>query len=226
MKHHTSITLSFLVIGHTKFAPDWCFGLFKRHFRQTKIGNLKGIAQAVNDSAECNFAQMVCNEDGSTIVPTYDWTTFAPQLKKIAGIKKYHHFRCDSSKPGCVYVKEHADTVEVKIDLMKHSPCWSPDPKELPSVVLPKGVCQWRDSGTSTTVSVPFVLMVIRIPLVLCLTYPNQVVHQAHQLNQHSHLLTAIMSLHPNANVCVAPVGKKGTIIALVQTRRFNELLA
>ena len=29
-KRHTNITLSFLVVGHTKFAPDWCFGLFKR----------------------------------------------------------------------------------------------------------------------------------------------------------------------------------------------------
>ena len=58
-KRHTSITLSFLVVGHTKFSPDWCFGLFKCHFRRTKIGSLKGIAQAVNDSAECNFAQLV-----------------------------------------------------------------------------------------------------------------------------------------------------------------------
>ena len=110
--HETShpITLSFLVIGHTKFAPDWCFGLFTRHFRQTKIGSLKGIAQAVNDSAECNFAQLVCNEDGSTIVLTYDWTDFfAPQLKKIAGIKKYHRFRCNSSKPGRVYVSRDRD---------------------------------------------------------------------------------------------------------------------
>lgn len=32
---HTNITLSFLPVGHTKFAPDWCFGLFKRAFRRT-----------------------------------------------------------------------------------------------------------------------------------------------------------------------------------------------
>ncbi len=29
---HTNITLSFLVVGHTKFAPDACFGLFDRLF--------------------------------------------------------------------------------------------------------------------------------------------------------------------------------------------------
>ena len=121
------------------------FGLFKRHFCRTKVGSLKGIVQAVNDSAECNFAQLVCNEDDSTIVPTYDWTDFfAPHLRKITGIKKYHHFRCDSSKPGMVYVKEHADTEEIEIDLMKITLCWSPDPNELPSVVSSKGLSAER----------------------------------------------------------------------------------
>ena len=46
---HTKITLSFLIVGHTKLAPDWCFGLVKRLFRRTKIGSLKDIAQAVDD---------------------------------------------------------------------------------------------------------------------------------------------------------------------------------
>ena len=27
---HQSITLSFMMVGHTKFAPDWYFGLVKR----------------------------------------------------------------------------------------------------------------------------------------------------------------------------------------------------
>ena len=111
-KRHTSITLIPSCRPYNILA-GLVFWSFKHHFCRTKIGTLKGIAQAVNDSAECNFAQLVCNEDGSTIVPTYDWTDFfAPQLKKISGIKKYHHFRCDSSKPGRVYV-EHADTAEV-----------------------------------------------------------------------------------------------------------------
>ena len=67
---HTQITLSFLVVGHTKFAPDWCFGLFKRLFRRTKVGSLKGIAQVANDSAVCNCAQLNCTEDGTVIVPS------------------------------------------------------------------------------------------------------------------------------------------------------------
>ena len=142
---HTSITLSFLVVGHTKFSPDWCLGLFKRHYRRTKVGSLSSLAQVVNESAECNFAQLVCDEEGRTTVPTYDWTDFfAPHLKKIPNIKKYHHFRFTSSKPGTVYVREHADTPELEISLMKDTSCWSPDPQILPSIVSPKGLSAER----------------------------------------------------------------------------------
>lgn len=142
---HSSITLSFLVVGHTKFSPDWCFGLLKRHFRRTRVGSLKGIAQVVNESADCNFSQLVCSDEGTPIVNTYDWTSFfAPHLKKISGIKKYHHFRCDSTKPGKVFVKVHADTEEIEIDLMKHKPGWAPDHSELPPIVPPKGLSAER----------------------------------------------------------------------------------
>ena len=69
---HTKITLSFLTVGHTKFAPDWCFGLVKHLFRRTKIGSLKDIAQVVDDSAQCNLPQLVSDENGTVIVPTLD----------------------------------------------------------------------------------------------------------------------------------------------------------
>ena len=34
-----SITVSFLIVGHTNFSPDWCFGLFK----QTSVGRKLGV---------------------------------------------------------------------------------------------------------------------------------------------------------------------------------------
>ena len=73
---HSNITLSFLPVGHTKFSPDWCFGLFKRQYRRTKVGSLQNIAKVVNTSAKCNVAQLVSREDVTTIVPTLDWTNF------------------------------------------------------------------------------------------------------------------------------------------------------
>ena len=140
---HTDITLSFLVVGHTKFSPDWCFGLFKRLYKRTKVGSLKSVAEVTNNSAECNFAQLVSREDGSTIVPTYDWTSFfAPHFKKLPGIKKIHHFRMSSSEPGVVFFKEHSDTTEVKFSMFKES--WSPNKADLPEIVPPRGLSAER----------------------------------------------------------------------------------
>ena len=42
---HTKITLSFLVMGHTKFSPDWCFRLLKQKYRKTDIGSLDALAK-------------------------------------------------------------------------------------------------------------------------------------------------------------------------------------
>ena len=141
---HTNITLFFLPVGNTKFSPDWCFGLFKRQFRRTKVGSLLDVAEVVNKSAQCNFAQLVSREDGSTVVPTYDWTDFfATRFKKITGIKKFHHFRISSSSPGCVFVKERIDSpTEKKFDVLKEP--WTPESDVLPGVVSPKGLSAER----------------------------------------------------------------------------------
>ena len=140
---HTNITLSFLPVGHTKFAFDWCFGLLKRQYRRTKVGSLQSIAEVVNKSAECNHAQLVSREDGSTIVPTFNWTDFfAPKMKRIPGIKKLYHFRFESASPGCVFTKERSDSPEVKHHLLKEP--WSPDADELPTVISPCGLSAER----------------------------------------------------------------------------------
>ena len=139
MNRHTNVTLSFLPVGHTKFAPDWCFALFKCAYRQTKVESLQSIARVVNTSAECNFAQLVSREDGSTVVPKYNWTDlFATRMRKIAGIKKFHHFRMSSSSPGNVFAKEYSDSAEVTFKLLKEA--WTPDAAELPTVISPHGL--------------------------------------------------------------------------------------
>lgn len=143
-QRHTNITMSFLVVGHTKFAPDWCFGLFKRLYRRTRIGSLQTIAEVVEKSAECNAAQLVVEDDGRVIVPTYNWTDFfATRFKKIPGIKKLHHFRFPSTECGVVYTKLQSDGKETKVKLLK-DPSAEVDVNELPSVVQPKGLSTER----------------------------------------------------------------------------------
>ena len=61
---HKSITLSFLMVGHTKFAPDWCFGLFKQLFRRSKVDCIDDIASVVDQSADVNVSQLVGTQEG------------------------------------------------------------------------------------------------------------------------------------------------------------------
>ena len=91
---HTSITLNFLVAGHTKFAPDWCFGLLKQEFRRNVVSSLQCMKKVVEGSAGCNTAQLVGLEYGTVIVPTADWQMhFGKHGTALPGIKKMHHFR-------------------------------------------------------------------------------------------------------------------------------------
>ena len=141
---HRNITLSFLVVGHTKFSPDWCFGLFKKRFRVTKVGSLTDIERVVDDSAIVNIPQLCGKEDGSIIVPTYDWKSdFSSKFKIVPHIKSYHHFHFVSDSPGSVYVKTHADTEEIHIQLLRSS-SWSPSSSQLPPLVNPPGLSPER----------------------------------------------------------------------------------
>ena len=59
---HNRITLSFLLVGHTKFAPDWSFGLLKQRFRKEVVSSLNELAAAVEASAVHNVAQLAGRE--------------------------------------------------------------------------------------------------------------------------------------------------------------------
>lgn len=139
---HEEIKISFLPVGHTKFAPDWCFGLFKRHYRLTKIGCLDDIVRAVNLSATANVAQLVGTQDGSTVVPMYEWSTYFDSYTiktALKGITKMHHFRFSRSDPGKVFVKSRwSDKNERCINLLRQP--WNPTGRDLPNLIIPKGL--------------------------------------------------------------------------------------
>ena len=61
---HKSICLSFLIVGHTKFSPDWCFGLLKRKFKRTAVNSLEDLVTVVDQSAVVNKAQLVGSQSG------------------------------------------------------------------------------------------------------------------------------------------------------------------
>ena len=70
---HVEITLPFLLVGYAKFSTDWCCGLFKRLFKQTKVNALQDIAGVVQRSATVNYPQIVRNYDGTSTVQFYNW---------------------------------------------------------------------------------------------------------------------------------------------------------
>ena len=141
---HKSVTMSFLLVGHTKFAPDWCFGLFKQRFRRTFVSSWQEIADVVESSADVNTAQLVGSQSGEVIVPVYDWTQFLGEhFRKVLKMKSYHHFTFTSAKPGTVYLKQFSDSNESSFR-MATDEGWTPDSLQLPSCVTPTGLSAKR----------------------------------------------------------------------------------
>ncbi len=57
--------------------------------------------------SRCNTAQLVADQDGGIIVPTYNWIGFLiPHFKKLIGMKKGHHFRVHCPTWGSVVHEE------------------------------------------------------------------------------------------------------------------------
>lgn len=141
--HHT-ITYDFLLPGHTKFAPDWCFGLVKQKTRRTFISSLFDIARAVEDSASVNAAEFVGLHDGTVLVYTYDWVTYLGQyFKKFPKIKSYYHFRFDKDYPGTVFCKQHWFSEEKAVNLLRNRD-EVPQAGVLPATVNPEGISRER----------------------------------------------------------------------------------
>ena len=116
---HENVKYSFLVAGHTKFSPDWCFGLMNQKLRRTFISSLFDILEANDKStlSGVNCGKLVGLHDGTVLVKTYHWASFlAPYFKKSTGISKIHHFSLDKNDPVlqgiCRFSRERISVVE------------------------------------------------------------------------------------------------------------------
>ena len=144
---NVEIKMSFLLVGHTKFAPDSCFGLFKRLFRKTKVGCLEDVVAVVERSGAINHAQLVGTHDGTSLVPFYNWSEFFdPHMSQTAlkGISQMHHFRFSALHPGVVFVKNSCNDRERAIKLLKTP--WQPTSDDMPNIIPPPGLTlerQW-----------------------------------------------------------------------------------
>lgn len=166
------IEISFMLVGHTKFAPDWAFGLLKQKFRRTPVGCLDDLMKVVQQSASMNEAQLVGREDGTIIVKQYDWAKFfSAYFKRNAfdGIKSFHHLKFDAKKPGVVVVRKDTDGTETTLQVLKKSHRnWNPSPDIKLRQIVPPGLSRstcMKKSGNLSQKTSRTLCTLIRTPL-------------------------------------------------------------
>ena len=143
---HDAIDYSFLPVGHTKFSPDWCFGLLKQKLRNTQVNSLQDLVQVVESSASVNIAQLTGTQDGEVVVNTYNWQEGLSSIfKKVPDIKKFHHFQIRQTARGLpvLRVKTSNDSEYKEVQILKKN---AEIPSNLPPLIIPKGLSlerQW-----------------------------------------------------------------------------------
>ena len=144
---HEHVTYSFLIAGHTKFSPDWCFGLLKQKVRRTFVSSLFDIVEAIDKSTltGVNYGKLVGLHNGTVLVKTYDWASHLGRyFRKINGVSKFHHFRFSKDNLGKVFCRESADSPEKEFELLKNRN--DLPPSILPPQVVPGGLDEERKS--------------------------------------------------------------------------------
>lgn len=74
---HRTVELSFMLVGHTKFAPrSFFFGLIKKRYRRFSVNTITDIARVLKESTMtgCNHYQLIRDLDGTKLVEFYEWT--------------------------------------------------------------------------------------------------------------------------------------------------------
>ena len=141
---HCSIEISFMMVGHTKFSPDWCCGLLKQRFRVTPVNTLADLVNVVTSSADVIEAQLVGDQSGAPLVAMYDWAGFFGSLSKVPLITRQHHFCFSSDEPGVVKVKEYSDSAVVEHTLTSNTNCLAKLVTGFPETIAPKGLSLQR----------------------------------------------------------------------------------
>lgn len=85
----TEIELSFMLAGHTKFAPDAGFGQIKRKFRREDVLTVEELVTLINNSSAANTA-ILCSE-----LQFFAWREYLKQFfkdKVVEDIASKHNF--------------------------------------------------------------------------------------------------------------------------------------
>ncbi|KAJ8322420.1 LOW QUALITY PROTEIN: hypothetical protein KUTeg_000029 [Tegillarca granosa] len=121
---HDSIRFSLMEAGHTKFHPDWHFGLWKVKWRTATVETLKELGDSVTKSSrnEHDIQQLVT--DSECPVTLYDWRGFLKKFFKHSSSEKY----------------ANDEEEEEAITLLKTKIFRFENPGVLPNILVPKGL--------------------------------------------------------------------------------------
>ena len=147
---HDNIELSFMIVGHTKFAPDGYFGLIRKYYRHSNIYTFEDLVETIVSSSEnghntCQFSE---NLDTTKQLVYRDWSPWLLKFfDKLPDITSYRHFKIVKNKPGTVCLKTAIDGDETEIKLLKRDVPFGKNRNfRLPPKIYPKGLSlerQW-----------------------------------------------------------------------------------
>ena len=150
---HDNIELSFMIVGHTKFAPDGYFGLIRKCYRRSNIYTYEDLVQTILNSEDYghNICQPVGDYGKSNGEPKLiyrDWSSWLLKFfNKLPDITSYRHFKIRKNNPGIVFLKPLIDGDETEAQLLKREvPFGKGRAFRLPSKIVPSGLSldrQW-----------------------------------------------------------------------------------
>ena len=138
---NTSCSISFMIPGHTKFGPDWFFGLLKRKYRKTRVSSVDQIVSVVRDSTVDGQNQSYVVNQSVPDFHYYNWSEhFFRFFSVIPNITNYHNFFFSSDHPGTVILKKSCDDSPLTFKFMKVEP----DMGTFPPILQPEGLSATR----------------------------------------------------------------------------------
>ena len=141
-QRHESITISFMISGHTKFAPDRHFGLIKRLYRHTRVETIGCLRDVVINSSHsgANRVQLIRIVEGEQLVHFYDWTSFLQRFFiNIPAITSYHVFVFDLRLPGVVQLRKFSTSPTEEFKMIRFSVSSIPS-TAFPDEIKPSGL--------------------------------------------------------------------------------------
>jgi len=139
---HNQIDLSFMIVGHTKFAPDGYFGRIKYRYRRAKIYTYHQMSDLINSSSPNgqNICQTFRDDSGKKNFEYRQWSAWlSTYFKNLPNITKYQHFSLDNKNTGVVVVKKSVDGEKLSVNLLKN-PEFRFTHNKLPDKINPKGL--------------------------------------------------------------------------------------